>query len=80
MGARVQSERPAHRRVELQLGTGGSWSASAGPKERDDPGEGLFQLFWGGVGISRNWATTHFLVLMVSLELSRHLWVCHLAC
>ena len=21
-------------------GTGGSWSASAGPKERDDPGEG----------------------------------------
>ena len=34
MGLPVPQTPPA------QLGTGGSWSASAGPKERDDPGEG----------------------------------------
>ena len=28
---------------------------------------GVFQLFQEGVGISRNWATAHFLILMVSL-------------
>ena len=28
---------------------------------------GVFQLFWKGVGISRNWATAHFLILMVCL-------------
>ena len=28
---------------------------------------GVFQLFQEGVGISRNWATAHFLTLMVSL-------------
>ena len=27
----------------------------------------VFQLFWEGAGISRNWATTHFLIFMVSL-------------
>ena len=25
---------------------------------------GAFQLFWEGVGISRNWATAHFLILL----------------
>ena len=28
---------------------------------------GVFQLFWGGAGISRNWATAHFLILLVGL-------------
>ena len=28
---------------------------------------GVFQLFQEGVGISRNWATAHFLILMVGL-------------
>ena len=28
---------------------------------------GVFQLFREGVGISRNWATAHFLILMVGL-------------
>ena len=28
---------------------------------------GVFQLFWEGAGISRNWATAHFLTLMVGL-------------
>ena len=28
---------------------------------------GVFQLFQEGTGISRNWATTHFLILMVGL-------------
>ena len=31
---------PVPQTPPAQLGTGGSWSASAGPKERDDPGEG----------------------------------------
>ena len=29
---------------------------------------GVFQLFQDGVGISRNWATAHFLILLVGLE------------
>ena len=29
--------------------------------------EGVFQLFQEGAGISRNWATAHFLILMVGL-------------
>ena len=41
---------------------------------------GVFQLFQEGAGISRNWATTHFWILMVILELSWSLWVCYLAC
>ena len=28
---------------------------------------GVFQLFQEGAGISRNWATTYFLILMMSL-------------
>ena len=28
---------------------------------------GVFQLFWEGAGISRDWATAHFLILMVCL-------------
>ena len=28
---------------------------------------GVFQLFGEGAGISRNWATPHFLILMVGL-------------
>ena len=28
---------------------------------------GVFQLFQEGTGISRNWATAHFLILMVSV-------------
>ena len=28
---------------------------------------GVFQLFQEGAGISRNWATAHFLILMVDL-------------
>ena len=30
--------------------------------------------------VSRNWATTHFWSFDPALELSWHLWVCHLAC
>ena len=29
---------------------------------------GVFQLFLEGAGISRNWATAHFLILMVGLK------------
>ena len=28
---------------------------------------GVFQLFWERAGISKNWATSHFLILMVGL-------------
>ena len=28
---------------------------------------GVFQLFWEGVRISRNWATAHSFILMVGL-------------
>ena len=38
---------------------------------------GIFQLFWGRVGISRNWATAHFLSFWWALELSWCLWVCN---
>ena len=28
---------------------------------------GVFKLFWEGAGISRNWVTAQFLILMVGL-------------
>ena len=41
--------------------------------------EDYSNYFGEGVGISRNWAIAHFFgLLLLALELSWHLWACHL--